>query len=175
VYKRQDIHHLQELAALNPMLRKSMEIFPTAFLKFYVAVSEHINLIQNYQFVYMYTVVNSLSFLIVLSCIRNQPILNFFRREGMIYSGKITYGAYVFHYPLLMFIILGTLPLISKAQKLSYKAANMFLGEYAGVVSSQLASEIFMLVVYLPLLYLLSHLSFKYFEMYFINLKAKVK
>jgi peptidoglycan/LPS O-acetylase OafA/YrhL len=170
-----DIHHLKELAILNPMLRKSLEIFPTAFLKFYVAVSEHINLIQNYQFVYMYTVVNSLSFLIVLSCIRNEPILNFFKREGMIYSGKITYGAYVFHYPLLMFIILGTLPLINKVQKLSFKATNLILGDYAGVVSSQLASEIFMLLIYLPLLYLLSHLSFKYFEMYFINLKAKVK
>jgi peptidoglycan/LPS O-acetylase OafA/YrhL len=170
-----DTAHLQELAVHNPILRKAMEIFPMAFLKFYVTVSEHINLTQNFQFVYMYTIVNSLSFLIVLSCMRSQPVLSFFSSAKMVYSGKITYGAYVFHYPLLMFIILLSIPLMTKVQKLSYKAANMLLGDYAGIVGSQIASEIFMLVLYLPLLYLLSHWSFKYFEMYFIKLKAKVK
>lgn len=167
--------HIEAIAVHNPLLRKAMEIFPMAFLKFYLTVSEHINLTQNYQFVYMYSVVNTLSFLIVLSCIRNEPIMNFFKRESIVYSGKITYGAYVFHYPLLMFLILFTLPIMTKVQKLSNKAFTMFLGDYAGVAGSQLASEITMLIIYLPLLWILSHWSFKYFEMYFIKLKARVK
>jgi hypothetical protein len=74
-----------------------------------------------------------------------------------------------------MFLILLTIPIMNKVQKLSFKAGNMLWGEHFGAVGSQLASEIAMLIIYLPLLYLLSHLSFKYFEMYFIKLKAKVK
>lgn len=167
--------HILEMAEFNPLLRKTLEIFPMYFVKFYTAVSEHLNLTQNFQFIYIYSVVNFLSFLIVLSCIRDQPIMNFLRRDSVVYSGKITYGAYVFHYPLLMFLILFTIPIMNKIQKLSFKAGNILWGEHFGIIGSQLASEIAMLIIYLPLLYLLSHLSFKYFEMYFIKLKAKVK
>lgn len=170
-----DSAHIVELAVHNPLLRKAMEIFPMWFLKFYTSVSEHLILIQNYHFVYIYTIVNFLSFLIVMSCIRNKPFLNFMRNEKMVYSGKITYGAYLFHYPLLMFIILFSMPIMAKVTKLSSKAISMLFGDYIGLVGGQLAAEIVTLMIYLPLLWYISKWCFEYFEMYFIKLKYKVK
>lgn len=170
-----DAAHVYEFAEKNPLLRKAVEIFPLWFLKFYTTVSEHLILMQNYHFVYIYTVVNFLSFLIVLSCIRNRPFLNFMKNEKMVYTGKITYGAYLFHYPLLMFIILFTMPIMAKVSKLSEKAISMIMGDYIGIVGSQLVSEITMIVIYLPMLWYISKWSFEYFEMYFIKLKYKVK
>ncbi len=167
--------HLVEMAKVDPILRKTMEIFPIWFVKFYRSVSEHLVLIENYHFVYIYTIVNFLSFLIVMSCIRNKPFLNFMRNEKMVYTGKITYGAYLFHYPLLMFIILFSIPVMVKVNKLSTKAISMFFGDYVGLVGSQLFAEIFTLVIYLPLLWYISKWCFEYFEMYFIKLKYKVK
>lgn len=167
--------HILKMAEINPLLRRAMEIFPMWFLKFYTSVSEHLVLIQNYHFVYIYTIVNSLSFLIVLSCIRDQPFLNFMRNDKMIYSGKITYGAYLFHYPLLMMIILFTIPIMVKVNKWSFKAISMFSGDYIGLIGSQLTAEIVTLMIYLPALWFISKWSFEYFEMYFIKLKYKIK
>jgi peptidoglycan/LPS O-acetylase OafA/YrhL len=167
--------HILKMAEINPLLRKAMEIFPMWFLKFYTSVSEHLVLIQNYHFVYIYTIVNFLSFLIVMSCIRDQPFLNFMRNDKMVYSGKITYGAYLFHYPLLMMIILFTIPIMVKVNKWSFKAISMFSGDYIGLIGSQLTAEIFTLMIYLPALWFISKWSFEYFEMYFIKLKYKIK
>jgi peptidoglycan/LPS O-acetylase OafA/YrhL len=145
----------------NPMFsyKKVVEMFPEWFAKFYISVSDHHSLVTNHQYAYIFTVVNTLSFLIVLSCIRDQPIFNFFRNEKVIYTGKITYGAYLFHYPLLMFLII-------------------FLGFVFVKFDrkfGQLGFEFSMMLVYLPLLWVLSHWSYKYFEMYFMKLKDKVK
>jgi|GEM_PF-928799 len=170
-----DTAHIIEISQHNPLLRKSMEIFPMWFVKFYTSISEHLILIQNYHFVYIYTVVNFLSFLIVLSCIRNRPFMNLMRHEKMIYTGKITYGAYLFHYPLLMMLIIFTIPIMTKVAKYSNKVFSMLFGDYIGIVGSQLSSEIFTLIIYLPLLWYLSKWSFEYFEMYFIKLKYKVR
>lgn len=170
-----DAGFLVEMAKVDPILRKSMEIFPIWFVKFYRSVSEHLVLIENYHFVYIYTIVNFLSFLIVMSCIRDKPFLNFMRNKTMVYTGKITYGAYLFHYPLLMIIILFTIPIMAKLNKLSSKAISMFMGDYVGLVGSQLFAEIVTLCIYLPLLWYISKWCFEYFEMYFIKLKYKVK
>lgn len=175
IAQKTDAAHILQLAEINPLLRRALEIFPMWFVKFYTAVSEHLILIQNYHFVYIYTIVNFLSFLIVMSCIRNKPFLNLMNNGKMIYSGKITYGAYLFHYPLLMFIILFTVPIMVKVGKLSQKAFAMIFGDYIGIVGSQITSEIFTLMIYLPMLWYISKWSFEYFEMYFIKLKYKVK
>jgi peptidoglycan/LPS O-acetylase OafA/YrhL len=150
-----------EAMMANPYFpyKKAVEILPAAITKLYVALSDHHSLLINFQFVYMYTIVNTLSFLIVLSCIRDQPILNIFRNEKVIYTGKITYGVYLFHYPLLMFVILFLGPIFIKVN-------NKF---------GQLPFELSMLAVYLPLLWILSHWSYKYFETYFMKLKDRVK
>jgi peptidoglycan/LPS O-acetylase OafA/YrhL len=97
------------------------------------------------------------------------------RNDKMVYSGKITYGAYLFHYPLLMMIILFTIPIMVKVNKWSFKAISMFSGDYIGLVGSQLTAEIFTLMIYLPALWFISKWSFEYFEMYFIKLKYKIK
>lgn len=175
IASKMETSHIMEMAEINPLLRRAMEIFPLWFLKFYTSVSEHLILIQNYHFVYIYTIVNFLSFLIVLSCIRNKPFLNLMRNDKMIYTGKITYGAYLFHYPLLMFIILFTIPIMAKVGKLSQKVFTMLFGDYLGVVGSQITSEIVTLVIYLPMLWYISKWCFEHFEMYFIKLKYKVK
>lgn len=145
----------------SPMFgyRKIVEMFPEALAKFYIAVSDHHSLITNHQYVYMYTIVNLMSFLIVLSCIRDTPIFNFFKNEKVIYTGKITYGAYLFHYPLMMFLIIFMAPIFTKV-------FNKF---------GQIPFELSMMVVYLPLLWIISHISFRYFESYFMRLKDRVK
>ncbi|MCO5231165.1 MAG: acyltransferase [Chitinophagales bacterium] len=170
-----DTQHIMDLAQLNPILRKTMEIFPMWFVKFYSAVSEHLVLIENYHFVYIYTIVNFLSFLIVMSCIRNKPFLSFMGNDKMVYTGKITYGAYLFHYPLLMIIIIFSMPIMAKISKISTKIISSFFGDYIGLIGSQIASELVMIAIYLPALWYLSKYCFEYFEMYFIKLKYKVK
>ena len=167
--------HVLEFAELNPILRKTIEIFPMWFVKFYTTVSEHLILVTNYHFVYIYTIVNFLSFLIVLSCLRNKPFLNLMNNKRMIYTGKITYGVYLFHYPFLMLIILFTLPIMLKVAKISTKVFTLIFGDYIGLVGSQITAEIVMTAIYLPLLWIFSNWCFKYFETYFINLKYKVK
>ena len=170
-----DTAFVTEMAANNPILRRAMEIFPMSFIKFYHSVSEHLVLTENYHFIYIYTIVNFLSFLIVLGCIRNKPFLNLFRNKKVVYTGKITYGAYLFHYPLLMLVILFTIPIMAKVSHLSQKFFALVLNDYLGIVGSQITSEIVMMLIYLPLLWFISKLSFEYFEMYFINLKKRIK
>ncbi|MCO5248062.1 MAG: acyltransferase [Chitinophagales bacterium] len=164
-----------EMAEMNPILKKTLAIFPMWFAKFHTTVSEHLILVENYHFVYIYTIVNFLSFLIVLSCLRNKPFMNLMNNKGMIYTGKITYGVYLFHYPFLMLIIMFTIPVMLKVGKWSNKIFTYFLGDYIGLVGSQITSEIVLTAIYLPLLWIFSNWCFKYFETFFINLKYKVK
>lgn len=159
----------------NPILRRTLEIFPIWFVKFYTSVSEHLILISNYHFVYIYTLVNFLSFLIVLSCMRNRPFLSFLSNDKMIETGKFTYGAYIFHYPLMMLITIFSIPFIVKLNKISTKGFTMIFGDYMGVLGSQLVAEIATAAIYLPLLWLISKWSYEYFEMIFIRLRYKMK
>lgn len=170
-----DTAALLSFADQNPLLRKSLEIFPVWFVKFHTSVSEHLILITNYHFLYIYTVVNFLSFLIVLSCKRGLPFLNFLSNRKMIDTGKFTYGAYVFHYPLLMFIILFSIPIMVKLNKITTKIFAMFFGDYIGILGSQLVAEVATAAIYLPLLYFISKWSYQYFEIHFINLRYRFK
>lgn len=93
----------------------------------------------------------------------------------MIETGKFTYGAYIFHYPLMMLITIFSIPFIVKLNRISSKGFTLIFGDYMGVLGSQLVAEVATAAIYLPLLWLISKWSYEYFEMIFIRLRYKMK
>jgi peptidoglycan/LPS O-acetylase OafA/YrhL len=114
---------------------------------------------QNYQYAYMFTLVNSVVFLMIVCAIVGKPILKVvFENKAVVYIGKISYSTYVFHLALIQvfFFVIKKFAFVPPPGHLYWL-------------------QILYFIVYLAILYFVSHLSYKYYEMYFLRLKSKVK
>lgn len=116
-------------------------------------------LTTNYQHVYLFTLVNFGAAFIVMCFERGAGLIPWlFNNKLMIYFGKISYGIYVFHIPLLFFWLVIYSSVVPK----------WVLNKYP------FAYEIAAWIPYILLVLLFSHFSYKYFELYFLRLKEKI-
>ena len=116
-------------------------------------------LTHNYQHVYLFTLVNFGAAFIVMCFERGFGLIPWlFENKLMAYFGKISYGIYVYHVPVLYFWLLTYSKLMPKWVAAKYP----FLYEFAGWI------PFWILVLGF------SHVSYYYFEEYFLKLKEKI-
>jgi peptidoglycan/LPS O-acetylase OafA/YrhL len=109
---------------------------------------------------YMYTLVNLLAGALILPAINGRPLFPFiFLKKWMAYLGKISYGIYIFHNP-----VLATLIVI----------ADMKLGGWYKLTQTPL-KEVFGFVIYLIIVISIAHLSYQYFEKRILKYKNRLK
>lgn len=123
-----------------------------------LAMNEYLFMTHHYNYATFFTLSNIMCAAFVLSIVRGSAINKFFENKVMCYLGKVSYGMYVYHY-FVMLLAAGIL--------------HRFIGPHTNYIGN-LPMEIFMFSFYIGLLVLVSHLSFKYLETYFLRLKEKV-
>lgn len=97
---------------------------------------------------YQYTLVNLFAFVLIAPATLHKPLFPaLFKSKPAIYFGKISYGVYLYHGPLLGFLII----LVS------------FFGDWSKITTSPLA-DLSIFLVYLVMVILVAHTSYKYFE-----------
>ncbi len=97
------------------------------------------------------------SYLLFITLLKKSNIVNTITSSGFLrYTGKISYGIYIFHYPIfhLGFVFCNRL-----FQQLHFTASP----EKIALTNAAIC---------IPLTFIISHLSFKYFESRFLKLKA---
>lgn len=111
------------------------------------------------QYIYMMPLVNAMVFLLLLTCIRGEPLFkSVFENKWMVEIGKLTYGMYVFHYAVIIIFLKG----VSSVLGMPIKAIPLLW-------------HLPLFLVYLGILIGLSRLSFQYIEMPFLKLKNRVR
>jgi peptidoglycan/LPS O-acetylase OafA/YrhL len=106
-------------------------------------------MINNFGYFFGYTLLN-LFFSILIFCVIKCPnILALLKNKFLVYTGKISYGLYMYHVPVLIFI-----------QHLK--------------ISNSLVGKISLMILYFSLTYLFATFSFKTVERYFMNFKQKL-
>jgi peptidoglycan/LPS O-acetylase OafA/YrhL len=112
---------------------------------------------NNYQYAYMFTLINFTAFFMLVCSVQGNSVLKFiFENKVFVYLGKISYGTYVFHFAFMQFFF-------------------FVIKKYAFIppLGHFLWLQVVYFIVYILILYFIAHLSFKYFEMYFLNMKSK--
>jgi peptidoglycan/LPS O-acetylase OafA/YrhL len=98
---------------------------------------------------YQYTLVNLLALTLILPAINGNALFPaFFQAKAVAYLGRISYGIYIFHAPLLTIFVL---------------IADLHLGGWFKLTSTPLA-EFFSFILYISVVILMAHLSYQYFE-----------
>lgn len=116
-------------------------------------------LVHNYQHVYVLTLVNFGAAFIFMCFERGFGLLpKVFSNKYLEYLGKISYGIYVIHLPVLLFSLLIYTSIVPMWVNTKYP------------IVYELVAWIFFMGTTLTL----SHLSYKYFESYFLNWKDKL-
>ncbi|MBX7225994.1 MAG: acyltransferase [Chitinophagales bacterium] len=130
----------------------------------YEALLEHTVLVSNHQYLYMYTLVNVLMAALIIVTFRENNPFKIFEHKFFIRMGQISYGLYVYHYIVLVLYlaiwVFGPKIILHK---------NLINRVYGNVLW-----EIVFVVGFYIILILISELSFRYFETYFLQLKAKI-
>jgi peptidoglycan/LPS O-acetylase OafA/YrhL len=114
-------------------------------------------IIYNQQYIYLFSLVNLLSYFSVMAFIKGQYYKPLFENKLFCYLGKISYGLYIYHLP-----IAGVMYLLLKKLKLVPLIQGFWWAELA------------LLLIYWMVLIAITHLSFNYFESFFLNLKSKM-
>jgi peptidoglycan/LPS O-acetylase OafA/YrhL len=97
---------------------------------------------------YQYTLVNLFAFVLIAPATIKKPLFPaLFNAKPVSYLGKISYGIYLFHNPMIGFFMIG---------------ATFFGGWYK--LTAQPVAQIGIFIVYLVIVVSLAHLSYKYFE-----------
>ena len=118
----------------------------------------HFWLLSYHQYVYILTIVNFQIALLCMSFERGFGIIPFlFKNKLMEYLGKISYGMYTFHVPILFFWLV----FYSRIVPIWIHTKYPFLYELAAWVP------------YMTIVVVFSHLSYYYYESYFLTLKDK--
>ncbi|MDO3627500.1 acyltransferase [Mucilaginibacter sp. BT774] len=106
---------------------------------------------------YQYTIVNLLAVSLILPAIKGRPLfLLIFQNKGIAYLGKISYGIYVFHYPILSILIF---------------IGNTKLGGWYNLTNRPFP-EICAYMIYIAITLIVAHLSYQYFEKRFLKYKT---
>ena len=103
---------------------------------------------SNYQYIWRYTILNFWSAYLIVNLLSGNFVTRILSNRFLVYTGKLSYGIYVFHYPLVGLAILLGAELSSVSPK--------GLGAFA---------------IYLSAVYLAAAVSFRFFESKFIAWK----
>lgn len=107
---------------------------------------------------YQYSLVNLFAFALIAPATIKKPLFPaLFNAKPVSYLGKISYGIYLFHNPLIAFFMIG---------------ATFFGGWYN--ITAHPLNNIVIFIIYLVIVISLAHVSYKYFERKIIN-KYKFK
>lgn len=104
----------------------------------------------NYQYVWSYTLINAASLGLILVILSNRTgniVRNIFENKILVQIGKVSYGMYVYHW--------------------------VFLAFYRKTIHPFIGYRPLSFIVYMLMVYIISWLSFRIFESYFINLKDR--
>lgn len=110
-------------------------------------------LLLNYKFAYGFTLINYITYSLIICALRNLKYLDFLKNKLLIYIGKISFGIYVYHF----FIMTLLVALSEKYLKIDY--------------NNNIMAEILFFFTYLLILTGTSHISYTYFECRFLKLK----
>lgn len=130
----------------------------------YEALLEHTVLVSNHQYLYMYTLVNILMAALIIVTFRENNPFKIFEHKFFIRMGQISYGLYVYHYIVLaLYLAIWVFipPMFHYKNLINKVSGNIFM-------------EIIFVVGFYTILIFVSELSFRYFETYFLQLKAKI-
>jgi peptidoglycan/LPS O-acetylase OafA/YrhL len=112
-----------------------------------------------HQYIYVMPLVNVWCFLMVLSARRGNPVMPWIlENKFVVYLGKISYGLYVYHFGLIILFL-----------KLIKTVTKQNPGDLPYLI------QFLLFFVFMAILILISEISFKYFEMYFLKMKDKLK
>lgn len=117
---------------------------------------------HNYQHLYFFTVINFMGAFFFMAFERGYDLFGLFSTKLAAYLGKISYGIYVYHVPILAFWLIGY-----------HKLMPFVPGANASFVH-KIGFEFIAFAGYWILLIGISHISYTYFEMYFLKLKEKI-
>lgn len=106
-------------------------------------------LTNNYQYVWGYTLINIFAAIVIFSVVNKENVIPFLKNKILVYIGRISYGMYVLHIPILLAL-----------DRLKDKGLPLSIAR---------------LVLYFLFTIIVSHFSFKYFESYFTGLKKKIQ
>lgn len=139
------------------ILKKNFDLQKISFFIFIAFVIYFTTaLFKNNLSIVFYHVFSTILFGMVLSVLVERP-LKILENQKIIYLGKISYGIYVYHAIVLQ--IVGFLYLKSKVYKYMPNILSIVIFNF--------------LVFFITII--ISHLSFKYFESYFLKLKANYR
>lgn len=112
---------------------------------------------HNYLFVYIISMVNAWCMLMLLCLVRGFNLKWLLESKVLLFIGKHSYAIYLFHLPLMF---------------LFFVVVNAIYPLNSGLKKTVLDIPLF--ILYLLMISGLAHLSFKYFESYFIRFKNKL-
>lgn len=121
------------------------------------AMQEYLFITKYYNYVTYFTLTNIMAAAFILAIVRGTVVVKLFENKFFCFLGKISYGMYVYHY----FVMLIAAGLI-----------HAMVGSHTKYIGN-FPAEVAMYIFYMSLLILVAHLSFKYFESYFLNIKEK--
>lgn len=125
----------------------------------YQALHEIEFLAKNYVYVYIFTIVNFMCLFFLLTLMRKETGMNkIFENRFLVYLGKISYGIYVFHFAVFIFTFGFSVAL---CKVLGWNMQNLGVG-------------IIVWIMCYAMTLLVSHLSYKYFEHFFLRIKDKL-
>jgi len=117
-------------------------------LKDITTLGYRVAMVNNYQYVWGYTVINALAGLIIFVTVKYKNVIPLLKNKVLVYIGRISYGMYIFHVPVLN-------ALDGFKHKGLLQGTIRFILFFGGTI-------------------LIAHFSFNYFESYFIKLKKKL-
>jgi peptidoglycan/LPS O-acetylase OafA/YrhL len=128
---------------------------------FLEAISESNFMGYNYQPIYIFSLGNFLTMLLILVTFEKNNPFKVFENKWIIEVGKISYGMYILHM-FVMAIYLLVLKKLHLIPKLDMYKGHFFL-------------ELIVVLGYYAVLVFICKLSYKYFESYFLRLKDKIE
>jgi peptidoglycan/LPS O-acetylase OafA/YrhL len=121
------------------------------------AIQEYTFITYFYNYVIHFTLTNIMCAAFVIAIMKKTVLVRLFESKVACYLGKLSYGIYVYHY-FVMLLAAGIL--------------HVFVGNHTKFIGN-LYVEIGYFLFYILLLIGVAHLSYKYFESYFLKIKEK--
>lgn len=117
-------------------------------LKDMTTLGYRVTLPYNYQYVWGYTVINLFAGFIIFMIVKYQSAIPILTNKALVYIGRISYGMYIFHVPVILAL--------------------------DGLKHKGLPLNLVRLVLFFSITIALAHLSYYYFELYFLKKKKNV-
>jgi peptidoglycan/LPS O-acetylase OafA/YrhL len=105
-------------------------------------------MIKNFGYFWGYSLINTFCAIILFSVLKFPDLFYILKNKFLVFTGKISYGLYLFHIPVLL------------------------LTQWLN--SNKIYNNVISLIIYLSLTYLISFLSYKYIETFFLKFKNKI-